>query len=139
MRYRHDADGLRLPIKIDTTSNGEYVPLPLDGAQEAAIAHAHACVSDNARRRGVGRRDFMVSTCGAATALLALNEVHAAAGRTGGTFDLPKIAAVDMDVAAANLEGQEFIFDVQNHHVNALGRWRNPNSPWIKGLKNFPN
>ncbi len=139
MRYRHDPDGFRLPIKIDTTSNGEYAPLPLDTAQEAAIAEAHACASDNARRQGVGRRDFMVSACGAATTLLALNEAHAAAGRTGGTFDLPKIAGVDRDVAAAHLEGQEFIFDVQNHHVNALGRWRNPNSPWIKGLKNFPN
>jgi uncharacterized protein len=139
MRYRHDPDGFRLPIKIDTTSNGEYVPLPLDGPQEAAIAEAHACVSDNARRRGVGRRDFMVSACGAATTLLALNEAHSAAGRTGGTFDLPKIAGVDQDVAAAYLEGREFIFDVQNHHVNAIGRWRNPNSPWIKGLKNFPN
>jgi hypothetical protein len=139
MRYRHDPEGLRLPIKIDTTSNGEYVPLPLEEAQEAAIAHAHASVSDNARRRGVGRRDFMVSTCGAATTLLALNEAHAAQGRTGGYFDLPKVAGVDVDVAAANLEGGEFIFDVQNHHVNALGRWRNPTSPWIKGLKNFPN
>lgn len=139
MRYRHDPEGLRLPFKVDTTSNGEFAPMPLEPYHEAAIAHAHACVSDNARRRGVGRRDFLVSTCGAATALLAMNEAHAAQGRVGGYFDLPKVAGVDMDVAAATLEGQEFIFDVQNHHVNALGRWRNPNSPWIKGLKNFPN
>jgi predicted TIM-barrel fold metal-dependent hydrolase len=139
MRYRHDPEGERLPIKIDTTSNGEYAPLPLVDSQEAAIAHAHACVSDNARRRGVGRRDFMISTCGAATTLLALNEAHAAQGRTGGYFDLPKLAGVDQQMAAATLEGSEFIFDVQNHHVNAIGRWRNPQSPWMRGLKNFPN
>ena len=139
MRYRHDPDGLRLPIKLDTASNGEFVPVPLEPFHEAAIAHAHTCVSDNARRSGVGRRAFMVSTCGAATALLAFNEAQAAQGRSGGYFDLPKIAGVDRDVAAATLEGNEFIFDVQNHHVNALGRWRNPNSGWMKGLKNFPN
>jgi hypothetical protein len=128
-----------LPIKFDTASNGEFAPVPLEPYHEAAIAHAHACVSDNARRQGVGRRAFMVSACGAATALRALNDAHAAQGRSGGYFDLPKIAGVDQDVAAATLEGNEFIFDVQNHHVNALGRWRNPNSRWMRGLKNFPN
>lgn len=25
----HDPDGLRLPIKLDSTSNGEYAPIPL--------------------------------------------------------------------------------------------------------------
>jgi predicted TIM-barrel fold metal-dependent hydrolase len=139
MRYRHDPEGHRLPIKLDTTSNGEFEPVPLEPYHEQAIAHAHACVSDNARRQGVGRRAFMVSTCGAATALLALNEAHAAQGRTGGYFDLPTLAGVDKDMAAATLDGDEFIFDVQNHHVNALGRWRNPASPWIRGLKGFPN
>ena len=29
-RYRNDPDGRRLPIKLDATSNGEYVPIPLD-------------------------------------------------------------------------------------------------------------
>lgn len=139
MRYRHDPEGLRLPIKIDTTSNGEYEPLPLEPHVEAAIAKAHTDVTDNARRTGIGRRAFMVSTCGAATTLLALNEAHASQGRTGGYFDIASVTGVDADAAAAVLDGDEFIFDVQNHHVNALGRWRNPNSPWIKGLKNFPN
>ena len=81
MRYRHDPEGLRLPFKVDTTSNGEFVPMPLEPYHEAAIAHAHVCVGENARRRGVGRREFLVSTCGAATALLAMNEAHAAQGR----------------------------------------------------------
>ncbi len=139
MRYRHDPDGTRLPIKLDTTSNGEFEPVELEPYHEQALAQGHACVSENARRRGMGRREFLVSTCGAATALLALNDAHARQGRTGGYFDLPQVAGVDRDVAAATLEGNEFIFDVQNHHVNALGRWRNPNSGWIRGLKNFPN
>src|SRR5436189_196626 len=30
MRHRNDPDGLRLPIKLDATSNGEFAPVPLD-------------------------------------------------------------------------------------------------------------
>ncbi len=29
MRYRNDPDGTRLPIKLDTTTNGEFAPIPL--------------------------------------------------------------------------------------------------------------
>ena len=29
MRYRHDPDGTRLPIKLDATTNGEFAPIPL--------------------------------------------------------------------------------------------------------------
>ena len=31
-KHIDDPDGLRLPIKIDTTSNGEFVPVPLSRA-----------------------------------------------------------------------------------------------------------
>ena len=36
MTRRHDPEGHRLPIKIDPTSNGEYVPVPLDATNRAA-------------------------------------------------------------------------------------------------------
>ena len=29
MRFQHDPEGLRLPIKLDTSTNGEYAPIPL--------------------------------------------------------------------------------------------------------------
>ena len=28
MRYRNDPFGTRLPIKLDTTTNGEFAPIP---------------------------------------------------------------------------------------------------------------
>ena len=28
-RYQIDPDGARLPVKLDTTTNGEYLPRPL--------------------------------------------------------------------------------------------------------------
>ena len=30
MQYRFDPEGRRLPIKLDSTSNAEYAPIPLE-------------------------------------------------------------------------------------------------------------
>lgn len=30
MKYRFDPEGQRLPIKLDSTSNAEYTPIPLE-------------------------------------------------------------------------------------------------------------
>ena len=122
-RYRNDPDGRRLPIKLDATSNGEYVPIPLDETNRRSNLVAQEQATANARRRGMGRRDFMVSLCGAASTLLAFNTVNSAAGRSGGFFALARAAALDPDAAAAQLGGREFIFDVQGHFVNPEGRW----------------
>ena len=61
------------------------------------------CIRDraattNARRRGLKRREFLVSACGAATALLGMNSAYARAGRTGGWFDVPQLAALEPEI-----------------------------------------
>ncbi len=119
-----DPEGKRLPIKLDTTSNGEFSPIPLDATNRLANRLAHEWAGENARRRGLGRRAFMLSSCGAASTLLALNAANAAAGRTGGFFELDRVAAVDPEAAAAQLDGREFVFDVQGHFVGANGLGR---------------
>lgn len=118
-----DPDGLRLPIKIDTTSNGEFVPIPLSRANQYANRLALEHATENARRVNQARRGFLISACGAATTLLALNQANAAAGRTGGYFELPADAAFDTALAEATLSGDEFIFDVQGHYVDPEGKW----------------
>ena len=122
-RHRVDPDGLRLPIKLDPTSNGEFIPVPLSPANRRANALAQEAASRNARRLGMGRRDFLLSSCGAASTLLAFNAANAAAGRTGGFFDLPDVAATEPAAAAATLETGEFIFDVQGHYVDPTEAW----------------
>ncbi len=117
----HDPDGNRLPIKLDSTSNGEFVPVPLDGVSRTANRLAQDWAGENARRSGLGRRDFMVSACGAASTLLAFNAANAAAGRTGGYYDLDQVAAVDPEAAHERLDGREFVFDVQGHFVGEHG------------------
>lgn len=123
MKHQIDTDGTRLPIKIDTTSNGEYEPMPLSDTnlKANALAHEHATV--NAKRRGLDRRSFLISSCGAASTLLAFNAANAAAGKTGGFYQISDDAAVDFQLAQAEIEGKEFIFDIQGHYVNPNGAW----------------
>ena len=130
MKHRNDPDGLRLPIKIDTTSNGEFQPIPLSRANSEANRLALEKATRNARRTGLDRRSFLISSCGAAGTLLAFNEVNAQAGATGGNFDIAADAALDSEMAMAALNGNEFIFDVQGHFVDPNGRWikDNPDS-----------
>ena len=124
MAKMNDPDGTRLPIKLDSTSNGEFSPIPLDGANRRANELAQRAASENARRLGIGRRAFMVSAMGAASTLLAFNAANAAAGRTGGSFILDSSAALDADAAAEGLAGREFVFDVQGHFVGEHGLGR---------------
>jgi predicted TIM-barrel fold metal-dependent hydrolase len=121
MAFKFDPDGKRLPIKLDSTSNGEFMPIPLDAANRLANRLAQAWASENARRRGLDRRAFMVSACGAASTFLAFNAANAAAGRTGGFFELDQVAAVDPEAALDRLAGREFVFDVQGHFVGQHG------------------
>ena len=115
-----DPEGKRLPIKLDSTSNGEFVPVPLSSANRAAnrIAHDHA--SAFSKRKGLDRRSFLVSACGAASTLLAFNAANAAAGKTGGFFELAPDAALDLQLARAQVgpAKEEFIFDVQGHFID---------------------
>ena len=120
MKHRIDPEGRRLPIKLDSTSNGEFAPVPLSPANLAANRLAHEFVSSCSKKTNLTRRRFLVSSCGAASTLLAFNAANAAAGRAGGFFDLPKDAAFDEPLARVQLgpAKDEFIFDVQGHFID---------------------
>ncbi len=117
MSADYDPDGLRLPIKVDATSNGEFEPIPLNDQERKLYRSALTQAEENRRRIGLDRRRFLVSACGAATTLLAMNKANAWAGRSQGYFELPDDAALDRDTADALLGGREFIFDIQGHYV----------------------
>ncbi len=118
-----DSQGLRLPIKIDSTSNGEFEPIPISKTNRIANRQALEDADKNARRTAESRRQFLISGCGAATTLLAMNQVNAQAGKVGGFFQLSPEAGLDQVAAAEQLGGDEFIFDVQGHYVNPNGDW----------------
>lgn len=114
---RYDDEYWRLPIKIDSTSNGEYAPLPLPKINRIANALAREVTAARARRLAMPRRRFLCSAAGAASTLIAFNTVNADAGRRGGHFAVSAEAGFDEELAFKQLGGEEFIFDVQGHYV----------------------
>ena len=137
MRESHDPDGLRLPIKLDTTTNGEFAPVPLAPMHRQAHARAFALATEHARRLGMTRRRFLVSASGAAATLLSFNAAFAAGGRTGGYYDLPAESALDVALARSKLDTGEFVFDVQGHFVNPTGAWTKALPPGAQPLRFF--
>jgi hypothetical protein len=129
--YTNDPDGTRLPIKIDTTSNGEFMPRPLSEANIKANRMALENCDANARKTGHSRRNFLVSTAGAATTLHAINEANAATGKRGSSYVLPWEARFDEAAAKDALDGDEFIFDIQGHHVGNI-------ESWVEGAPLYP-
>lgn len=59
-----------------------------------------------------------------------MNHANAAAGKRAGFFDVAQDAAFDGQLAAAAVEGDEFIFDVQGHYVD-------PNGAWLEQVPDF--
>jgi hypothetical protein len=115
MRLHDDDPGL--PIPFGPVSNGEYDPPPLSALDREAQRRALAACDANARRLGVSRRTFLLSMCGAATTLFAIQACSddKSNGRSGGTFDIATSTTLDEDEARAKLAGDEVIFDVQTH------------------------
>jgi uncharacterized protein len=135
---RGSDEGLRLPIRLDTTSNGEFAPVPL--SQECVLANdlARERAERNARRLGLSRRRFLVSACGAASSLLAMNEAFARAGRRGGFYELPPESTLEPELAEARLGGEELVIDVQGHHVAPERPWRERSRSWDRTVRGFP-
>ncbi len=133
-----DDEGRRLPVRLDSTSNGEFAPVPLPAPARLANRIAHRRADENARRLGLSRRGFLLSACGAASSLLSMNEAFAAAGQRGGFYQLASEAALEPEVAEAALEGDEFVFDIQGHHVTPERPWRDHSPFWDEIVRGFP-
>ena len=107
----------RLPIKLDSTSNGEFMPVALSSANRAANRLAHEEATRNAKRLGFSRRQFLISSCGAASTLLAFNKAH---GVGAGFYDLAPEARFEEQLARVQTgpAKSEFVFDVQGHFID---------------------
>ena len=136
--FHNDPDGLRLPVKLDTATNGEFAPIPLESMHRLANETAMREATRHARGLGLSRREFLVSAAGTATTLLAMNAAYAAAGNVGGAFMLTHHAAKDPVLARAELGGRDFIFDVQGHFVDPGGQWLKDAPQRGQGFLGFP-
>jgi uncharacterized protein len=107
-----------IPIKFGPCSNGEFVPPPLSAVEREAIRRARVACDRNARSVGISRRQFLFTASAAATTLLTLQGCLGDSGNSsGGGYRVPPDAGRDQDAARAALAGEEFIFDVQGHHL----------------------
>lgn len=117
---------LPLPIKLDPCSNGEYSPRPRSPSIARAQRLAHQLAEEGARRLGVSRRAFLESSCGVAAVLVALNQVT---GCAGGRYAVTRETMRDRTLADATIQGDEFVFDVQTHHVDVDRDWYEADRP----------
>ena len=108
----------------EVVSNEEYIPLSQTREQERVAALLQETARTNARRLGVSRRDFLSSSAGMAAAFVALNTVF------GRFFEVDPVEAVESAAADARKPSDQFIFDVQTHHVAAPRQF-----PQLLGLR----
>ncbi len=120
-------ENLRLPVKLDTATNGEYWPKPLSSEIQQVNRWSMEAAERNARLVGISRRDYLRTTCGAATVFLALNQL----GCSGGRYNLRRDADRDQAAADEVLRGNEFIFDVQTHEVTTDRAWLEVERPHV--------
>ena len=118
---------LESPVPFRPGSNGEFIPAPETAKDRRAEALFRDLVDERSRRLGVDRRSFLAGACGTTTALFVINAVYGC-GDDGETtvppYDVDAGSTWDADAACAKIGGDEFIFDVQTHHVNPAGIWR---------------
>lgn len=107
----------RSPIPTRIASNEEFIPPPQSPQEREVELRLWAIAERAASQLGVSRRDFLRTSCGMAAALLAMNEVF------GRCFDVDADEAVDQDKVREKWPKQEFIFDVQTHHVDVSKKW----------------
>jgi len=122
---------LASPIAFAPPSNGEFCPRPPSARAERAEALFWRAVEAKHRRLGLGRRAFVESACGMASALWAINQVACGDGDRGSGpgYAIDDGMLEDEDRARTVLSGNEFIFDVQTHVSDPLTPFEEQNPP----------
>lgn len=112
------------PIWFGNHSNGEYFHFATERDRKVRKLILEKA-SDNARKIGMDRRDFLASAMGMATSLWVLNAVSGCgkdeklisrcAAESDAGYCLPEDAMYDGSLACELVGGDQFIFDIQTH------------------------
>jgi uncharacterized protein len=102
-----------VPLPTRLVSNEEFPPQPQTATQQEVEHRILAEAGRLAPRLGLSRRDFLRSSGGMATSLLAMNAVF------GRFFDVLPVEAADPAALRERTGEPFFIFDVQVHYVGS--------------------
>jgi uncharacterized protein len=105
------------PIPTQIVSNEEFIPPPQTPQQKEFEARLNEISDRSAQRQGLSRRDFLRTGSGIAAALLALNQVF------GPCYDVHAEEADDQKAFEEKWPKDQFIFDIQTHHVDVSRKW----------------
>ncbi len=108
------------PLNLGVRSNGEFIEAP-SKKDELVERLTLEKAEENAKRVGMDRRSFLGSAAGMATMLATIQMVHGC----GGDDDAAAVQC-DQEGARELLGGDEFIMDVQSHHIDQSMEWRDP-------------
>jgi predicted TIM-barrel fold metal-dependent hydrolase len=122
-------DGLP-PIPSRIASNEEFVPPPQSDRQKQYEDRIARIAAEASVRQGRSRRDFLRSGCGMAAALFALNQVF------GDCYDVRTDEVEDPKAFEERWPKDQFIFDVQTHHVDVARKWYDDTRTG-RGIKSF--
>jgi predicted TIM-barrel fold metal-dependent hydrolase len=106
-----------LPIPSRIASNEEFIPPPQSPQQKEYETRLAEISERAARRQGLSRRAFLRTGSGMAAALLALNQVF------GDCFAVDAAEVEDQKAYEEKWPKDQFIFDVQTHHVDVSRKW----------------
>jgi uncharacterized protein len=103
------------PMPTRVISNEEFYPLPQTVEQQRVESRLTELADRNAKRLVTSRRQFLSSAGGMAAAFVALNSVF------GNFFEVDAHEMLEPAASAEKWPKNQFIFDIQTHHV-AAGR-----------------
>jgi uncharacterized protein len=118
------------PIPSRIASNEEFIPPPQSQHQKHYEARLAELSEHAAKRQGKSRRDFLRTSSGMAAALFALNEVF------GDCYEVSAEEVNDPQAFEEKWPKDQFIFDVQTHHVDVSHQWYD-DTPTGRGIKTF--
>jgi predicted TIM-barrel fold metal-dependent hydrolase len=119
------------PIPTRIASNEEFIP-PSQSPQQLEYEARLKDISERAaQRQGVNRRDFLRTGSGMAAALFALNQVF------GDCYDVKAEEVDDPKAFNEKWPKDQFIFDIQTHHVDVSKKWYDDTEDGKKVLRFF--
>src|SRR5262249_52339057 len=105
------------PIPTRIASNEEFIPPPQTPQQKEFEARLTALSEEAANKQGLSRRAFLRTGSGMAAPLLALTQTF------GECYDVSAAEGQDQQAFRERWPKEQFIFDVQTHHIDLSSQW----------------